>query len=218
MFDYGWISRADDGSIVWKMRYDETEHAGGAAKNRLYDGVIKLEPGEYIVHYQTDDSHSYEDWNAREPDNPEDWGIIIYPLKSGQKSALHLKKAKKSKKDIIAQLIRVGDDEHVRKQFDLKKTTRIHIYCIGEGDEDKMYDYGWIENVNEHRTVWKMRYRNTAPAGGASKNRLADTVITLPPGVYRAHFRSDDSHSYRHWNEKPPDDRENWGITIYKVQ
>jgi len=218
MFDYGWISRVDDGSIVWKMRFDETEHAGGAAKNRVYDGVITLQPGEYIVHYQTDDSHSYEEWNAREPDNPEDWGITIYPLKSGQNAVTRLKKIKTAKNNIVAQLIRVGDDEHVRKQFTLDKTTRLHIYCIGEGDEDEMYDYGWIENVNEHRTVWKMRYRNTVRAGGAAKNRLADTIITLPPGTYRVHFRSDDSHSYRHWNEQPPDDRQNWGITIYRIK
>jgi len=216
MFDYGWISNADNGKIVWKMRYKDTEHAGGADKNRLFDGVIELKAGRYIVHYQTDDSHSYEDWNMSPPDQPDKWGITIYPV--GKKTyAQPLRRIRPKKKNILARLIRVGDDEHVRKQFELSHTTRIRIYCIGEGDWDEMYDYGWIENMDTGKKVWKMRYKNTRPAGGAEKNRLVDTIITLKAGTYRVHYRSDDSHSYHHWNEAPPHDKENWGITVYQL-
>ena len=40
------------------MRYDDTEPAGGDAKNRLVDRVVHLEAGDYTVYFVTDDSHS----------------------------------------------------------------------------------------------------------------------------------------------------------------
>ena len=39
-------------------------HAGGAAKNRLVDRTIRLDKGDYVVHYVTDDSHSCDVCNA----------------------------------------------------------------------------------------------------------------------------------------------------------
>lgn len=215
MFDYGWITNAKNGETVWKMRYKETENAGGGSKNRLYDRVIELDAGEYVLYYQSDDSHSYDGWNVEGPDNPEMWGISIYAVGDAHAiQAIAVSKAKNEK--ILARLIRVGDDEHVRKQFTLKKRTRIRIYCIGEGDWDEMYDYGWIRD-EDNDLVWKMRYKETEHAGGAKKNRLVDTIITLDPGTYTVHFRSDDSHSYYDWNDDAPYDKRNWGITIFDV-
>ena len=216
MFDYAWITDLDNGQIVWKMRYSQTRDAGGASKNRLFDGVIKLNPGDYMVYYQTDDSHSYEDWNMDPPDEPEMWGVSIYPV-GNQTFAESVKIKNKSNDKILARLIHVGDDEHVRKQFDLSKRTRVRIYCIGEGDEDGMYDYGWIRNADSGDLVWEMRYRHTQPAGGAAKNRMIDTTITLEAGSYIVHYRSDDTHSFHDWNSTPPRDKENWGITIYNA-
>lgn len=217
MYDYGWITRADDGKVVWKMNYDETKHAGGSSKNRLYDGVLTLKPGTYIVHYQTDDSHSYEEWNARPPQQPEMWGISIYNL--GDKEAVQkLEKEKLKPKQVLAKLVQVGDDEFLRKDFFLEKSSTVRIYCLGEGEWDEMYDYGWIKNVETGQVVWKMRYKNTVPAGGSEKNRLVNTVLTLPAGHYRVYYRSDGSHSYRRWNAAPPYDEQNWGITVFLVE
>jgi len=135
-----------------------------------------------------------------------------------KQNVVAISKKRISKENILAKLIRVGDDEHLKKQFTLNRTTRVRIYAIGEGNFDEMYDYAWIENVNEHRTVWRMRYRETEHAGGARKNRIVDTIITLKPGTYRVHYQSDDSHSFRHWNARPPYDESNWGITLYKLK
>ncbi len=215
MFDYGWITNAENGETVWKMRYKDTENAGGGSKNRLFDGVIELNAGEYILYFQSDDSHSYDGWNVEGPDKPEMWGISIFAV--GSSDAVQAMDISKTKKEtILARLIRVGDDEHVRKQFTLDKKTRIRIYCIGEGDWDEMYDYGWIRDA-DNDLVWKMRYRETEHAGGAKKNRIVDTIITLDPGIYTVHFRSDDSHSYYGWNDDAPYDKRNWGITIFDV-
>ena len=77
MFDYGWIEDARTGKTVWEMKYRKTEHAGGAEKNRLFEGTITLPAGRYIVFYETDGTHAYDDWNDSPPDDPEGWGITV---------------------------------------------------------------------------------------------------------------------------------------------
>jgi hypothetical protein len=118
-------------------------------------------------------------------------------------------------KYILVQIVGVGDDEEHEKQFTLNRDTDVRIYALGEGDRDEMYDYAWIEDYNTSRTVWKMRYRDTRKAGGASKNRLFDGTIRLKRGTYVVYYVSDDSHAYGDWNQNPPRDRTSWGITIY---
>ena len=54
MFDYGWIVGPNH-RRVWEMRYDDTEAAGGDAKNRLVDRVLHLDAGDYTVYFVTDD-------------------------------------------------------------------------------------------------------------------------------------------------------------------
>ena len=80
MADYGWIEDAQ-GHRVWEMTYKSTQHAGGASKNRRFEGTIHLPPGQYIVGYETDDSHAFGDWNADPPDDPEGWGITVSRMK-----------------------------------------------------------------------------------------------------------------------------------------
>jgi hypothetical protein len=36
-----------------------------------------LPAGEYILRFESDDSHSYGDWNADPPDDPEAWGVTV---------------------------------------------------------------------------------------------------------------------------------------------
>jgi hypothetical protein len=80
MVDYGWIEDAATGRVVWEMTYDATEPAGGARKNRVYEGTVKLPAGSYVLHYRSDGSHSFDDWNDDEPDDPESWGITVFRL------------------------------------------------------------------------------------------------------------------------------------------
>jgi hypothetical protein len=77
MADYGWIEEAKTGRRVWEMTYRSTEHAGGASKNRRFDGTIRLSAGEYVLRYETDGSHAFGDWNADPPDDPEMWGVTV---------------------------------------------------------------------------------------------------------------------------------------------
>ena len=78
MSDYAWIEDTKTGRRVWEMTYRTTEHAGGATKNRKFDGVIKLPAGDYLVHFETDGSHAFGDWNAAAPFEPEAWGVTLF--------------------------------------------------------------------------------------------------------------------------------------------
>ncbi|HEX3144315.1 MAG TPA: serine hydrolase [Pyrinomonadaceae bacterium] len=76
MSDYGWIEN-EQGSRVWEMQEPKTSPAGGANKNRKVDTQITLPAGNYKLRYKSDDSHSFDRWNALPPDI-NFWGIAIY--------------------------------------------------------------------------------------------------------------------------------------------
>ena len=90
----------------------------------------------------------------------------------------------------------------------------MRIFAIGEGQGSEMFDYGWIEDDKGSR-VWEMKEPQTTHAGGAGKNRKVDVQINLPAGNYKLRYKTDDSHSFDHWNALPPDINF-WGITVYK--
>jgi len=79
-YDYGRIDRESTGETVWEMTWENTRHAGGEDRNRLFDGVIDLGAGRYVMHFMTDFSHAYGDFSDRGPDVPERWGITIEKL------------------------------------------------------------------------------------------------------------------------------------------
>ncbi len=218
MADYGSILDASTRSKVWTMDVDRTQHAGGASKNRYIDEIIRLPRGSYIVTYTTDDSHSYDDWNDDAPFDPEHYGITVMGAGNAFSGAIVSKYVEQRDKNIIAQIVRVGNDADKSEPFKLDRTTRVRIYAIGEGQNREMYDYGWIEDARTGNVVWEMTYSMTFYAGGGRKNRMVKTTIVLDKGEYRLRFKSDDSHSYGDWNVDPPEDQQYWGISLYKDQ
>lgn len=219
MVDYGWIEDYKTGRKVWAMTPDNSRHAGGAAKNRVFDGVVELPAGDYVVHYLSDDCHSYRDWNDAPPFNPKSWGITIASLdEKFSKKDFKLFEEEEKEGPYLVQMIRLGDDVKSKERFKLDKVTKIHIYAIGEGDRDEMYDYGWIENAKTKKVVWEMTYRKTDPAGGARKNRMFDDTIMLDEGEYIVYFVTDGSHSFKDWNAARPRDPSHWGITIREAK
>lgn len=213
--DYGWIADASTGETVWEMTDRNTVPAGGAEKNRMFDGPVSLDAGEYVAFYITDDSHSYEDWNAAAPFDPEGWGLRIYPGSLDEDDFRTLARDEVARETgILAQLVRVGDGERERERFTLDRETRVEIYALGEGTGGDMYDYGWIRNRDTRRVVWEMEYRDTSHAGGAHKNRMIRDTLTLDAGEYEVIYVTDGSHSFQDWNDRRPDDPLNWGITV----
>jgi len=217
MYDYGWIVDANSNKKVWEMKYFDTQNAGGAQKNRMVDKIVHLDKGSYLAYYVSDGSHNYGDWNAAQPYDPDHWGITIIGADDKFAASDIAPYDEESGKSVVARIVRVGDDERKRKSFTLAKDTEVRIYALGEGRDDEMYDYGWIEDAGTGKTVWEMTYQMTEPAGGAKKNRLYDGKIMLKSGEYIVHYRTDDSHSFEGWNDDPPADPYNWGITLFNA-
>ena len=220
MVDYAWIDDVNRNDKIWEMDYEETEHAGGASKNRKVDRSIKLRKGIYNLYYVTDDSHSYKDgFNSSSPSYPKKWGVTLYSIDNDKlKSKIKKLENDYRNRNVIVEITRVGDHEKIRREFKLDRSQKVRIFAMGEGDDDEMHDYGWIKNLETGRTVWKMRYEDTRHAGGARKNRAIDETITLDAGEYRVYYRSDGSHSFEDWNARAPRDRELWGVTVYSVE
>lgn len=216
--DYGWIINAKTRERVWEMRRSNTTHAGGAKKNRLADEFITLPKGDYIVFYQTDDSHAYNDWNDDKPYDAESYGITVMGAGESFSSKNVAKFEESENENVIVQLIRIRDDKHARQRFTLDKAMKVRVYSIGEGVSNDMADYAWIEDVKTGEVVWEMTYRTTTNAGGAKKNRLFDKLVFLEKGEYEVHYQTDGSHAFNDWNDDPPEDRTHWGVTIYKEQ
>jgi hypothetical protein len=218
MYDYGWIVNTKTREKVWMMDYDDTEQAGGASKNRVFDGIVKLEPGNYMVYYITDGSHAYHSWNMSAPLDKKKWGITVSVLDDNYKEGDIAAYEEEEDESILARVVRVRDHERKKSKFSLEQNSHIHVYAIGEGDDGEMYDYAWIENVNTGRVVWEMTFRKTERAGGARKNRLFDDRVFLEAGDYVVYYETDDSHSFNDWNDRPPRDPFNWGVTISKLE
>ena len=216
MADYGTILNARTREKVWTMDVDRTYHGGGDAKNRYVDEVVSLPRGEYVVNYVSDDSHSYDDWNADPPFDKEHYGITLMGSGDRWNPGVVAKFTEERDKGKIAQIRQVGDNADLSETFSLDKSTRVRIYAIGEGQNREMYDYGWIEDARTGRVIWEMTYGMTFHAGGARKNRMVNTTILLDRGEYRLRYKSDDSHSFGDWNSEPPEDQQYWGITLYR--
>ncbi|MCI0696520.1 hypothetical protein L0337_31530 [candidate division KSB1 bacterium] len=214
MADYGWIVDAKTQKKVWEMRYYDTEHAGGAHKNRMQDEIVQLAAGSYMAYFVTDDSHAHREWNSSPPYDPEHWGLTIVAAEANFSRSDVANYEPSADPSILASIVGVRDHANKRVSFTLKKDTEVRIYALGEGSGGDMYDYGWIENAETGRVVWEMGYRMTDHAGGASKNRMFNGTILLKAGNYNVYYESDDSHSFNSWNSSPPHDPMNWGITV----
>lgn len=214
--DHGWILDASTRQRVWEMTYRNTHHAGGADKNRVFDGQVRLDAGTYVLAYGTDDSHSYAYFNAMPPDDPLNWGITLLPGKDMDRGTFHVVDVP-GRGTPLLELTRLGDGEFREQPFRLERDGELLVYAVGEySDRDREFaDGAWIQKAGGDATVWEMTYRNTAHAGGASKNRVHDGYVKLPAGDYIAYAVTDDSHSYRDWNAGAPFDPQAWGLTLY---
>jgi hypothetical protein len=214
LVDYGWIVNAEDLDKVWEMTADNTGFAGGGAKNCLFDGIIDLPAGDYLVYYRTDGSHSYRDWNVAAPHDKAGWGISLYGVGDDfSESSFEIVDEFEPSGNILVNLTGLGDHEDISRRFTLDKDTKVRIMALGEGKDYRMYDYGWIED-EDGEVVWEMTYRRSKHGGGAKKNRRTVANLTLDKGRYTVYFVTDGSHSFRDFNASPPDDPERWGIVV----
>jgi len=217
-FDGGWIVDAASGDVVWEMTVRNTRGGGGAAKNRMFDGIVELPRGDYVLYYVTDGSHAWDDWNAATPFRPEDWGVTVRPVPGEQLAGLALleQDALLEAGGVLVRLVGIGDDERRGERFSVEAPTQLRVYALGEGESGTMFDYAYIVDSNG-RHVWEMEYSDTRHAGGASKNRVVDERLRIEPGDYEVVYVSDGSHSAAGWNAGPPRDPVSWGVTVRRL-
>jgi len=215
VFDYVWIYNTANRERVFEMDYRNAEFAGGADKNLSVRETIKLPAGSYKVSYVSDDSHNYNDWNALPPDDPEFWGVTIWPSTVAEKANVTEYVAPKTATPLV-DLTRVRDDEFVSKGITISSDIEVRVLCLGEeGSGDEMADYGWIMNADTRQKVWEMDSWRTDHAGGANKNRMVDQKVTLAAGNYIVYYATDGSHAYRDWNATRPHEDDLWGISLW---
>mgnify|MGYP000501253118 CR=1 FL=1 len=74
--DFGWLVRNEQ-DTVWMQKEDETLHAGGAPSNKYILTQVPLTAGNYTLHYQTNNSHTYGLWDKERPELSF-YGIVVY--------------------------------------------------------------------------------------------------------------------------------------------
>ncbi len=213
--DYGWIQEVRSRRRVWEMSADKAAFAGGARKNRRQVEFLLLDAGDYEAHFITDGSHSPADWNAAPPCDPGFYGLTLSLPRDGDLAAFSLIQPRAW--PLLAELVRVGNDQDRRQAFTLPTARQVRVLAIGEADGDDVADEVWIEDPSGKR-VWFLDPQHSLHAGGARKNRMSDELISLPQGSYTLRIRTDGSHAYGDWNSPAPWDAEHYGISVYAVK
>lgn len=231
-WDYGELF--EDGPArresVWKMSWDGSVHAGGSSKNRMETVFLVLEPGMYSLRYETDGSHSPDDWNADPPDYPERWGVTLFPMTDSLATgSVRLLEgvADENANDASSMPIAVVDPGDAivnwtglrggveeRHAFSLRESGQLHIVALGEMSFSRRYDYGWITRIDSGETAWDMTTDNTVHAGGSPHNRRFDGVVNFEAGDYMVHFITDGEHHFGDFDAGAPDRPMEWGISI----
>ncbi|HEX2897897.1 MAG TPA: hypothetical protein VHP63_07610, partial [candidate division Zixibacteria bacterium] len=216
--DFAWIINLDTREKIWECDKWNVEYAGGSEKNQLHDEVVKFDKGRYALYVATDDSHSFEEFNANPPYDPMNWGVTILPADNFDKASFASIEIP-GRGEALIDFTRARNDDFHEQSFKLNQETKVNVYAIGEmANSDREFaDYGYIVDALSGKTVWEMDNRNTTHAGGAEKNRMFDDIVTLPAGTYTAYYQTDGSHAYRNWNSTSPFDAESYGLAIYSA-
>jgi hypothetical protein len=237
-FSYAWILNSDSRELVWELSDAEMED-----RNRYkatHEDEIELEAGTYEVYYSTYPHFNFDDdfyyhWGARGffsgifnaifDDDDDKYGYFedlydeLYFNVNGTGTALSADDIKERQEALMDEAFiaftSLRDDEFEEQVFKITSPVELNVYALGEARRDGDYDFGAIINLKTRERVWSLTYRHSDNAGGARKNRVAREVIKLEPGVYKALYVTDDSHSYRRWNTGPPFDPSFWGMTIW---
>jgi signal transduction histidine kinase/ligand-binding sensor domain-containing protein len=119
----------------------------------------------------------------------------------------------------IGAIEKVTDNQDLALPIEINKVGTYWVMSVGEVDAASgLADFGWLENEAKD-TVWLMStFANTFHAGGASKNRIEIKSITLQPGKYTIHYKTDDSHAFGKWNEPAPTQTSLYGIALLKLK
>jgi len=220
-----WILDTASRRVVWELSAATT--ARGRQGTRTFSGTVHLPAGRYEAFYasfppvtwaregETGTRQRFADWlNNTSFDQ---FRLTI----QGTGQALGGTEAERARRNLEAGTVIAlrgdGHDRNIQTGFILDRPTEIEVYSAGEAREDTEFDGGWIINADTRQPIWRLSWRDSAPAGGAVKNRMARLRKTLPAGRYAALYATDDSHDPSEWNAAPPRDPYAWGLFVRVV-
>lgn len=218
-----WILEVNTRRVVWELSASDTSR--GARGAREFKGSVRLPAGSYTAYYAafpdgeywTDENgktHSDRKWHWFGDEPVEEFKLIVrgngLPLAAQELDRLR----QAAGASAIVTLRGTTHEQFQQSGFTLSKPTQLDIYAEGEAREDGEFDFGWIINADTRAKVWAFSWRESEPAGGAAKNRIAKVSRVLPAGRYAAFYATDDSHDPSEWNTQPPHDPDAWGLTI----
>lgn len=125
---------------------------------------------------------------------------------------------KNSRGEWLESILKAGNSEDASKEFAIERPRDYLAVSVGEGLDNAIYDYGWIEN-SDGDTIWSAKnFSASSHLNGAFKNRITVDIIRLTPGQYKLRYVSDESHSYGNWNAFAPLDSSFWGVQILRIE
>ena len=241
VYDYGTVERVGaDGRTdrVWHMTDNGTTSAGGQDKNRRGEAAIAFQPGTYRLTYHTDGSYHCGSFGGGAPEPDDFWGIALLASDLSAMDAFEVSASTPIVEvpanpdapppppnpppptppaGALARLTGLGNDATVETTFELDAETRVCVVGVGELLPSERLDYGWIEDT-EGEVVWELTRSNSERAGGASKNRVGSAALTLVPGTYTAHFRTNGRHAAGAFEGGAPDAPEAWGLEVRRLR
>jgi hypothetical protein len=217
-----WILDARTRAVAWDLSKATTSARRDGLRD--FDGRVQLPAGTYEAYYA---SYSGTQRNslvglvsgqrrARYDDDGLSESFQLTIRGNGQKIApAELAGAREDfNRSVVVSVPGNRREQTARVGFSLDRPTEVEIYAVGEAQEESAFDYGWIINADTRERIWRFDDLHSEPAGGASKNRTARVVRTLPAGRYAAFYAMDDSHDPSEWNAAPPYDPAFWGVTV----
>jgi hypothetical protein len=217
-----WILDARTRAVVWDLSRAKTEARREGLRD--FDGRVQLPAGTYEAYFASFSGTQRPSLvglvsgqrRMRYDDDGLSESFQLTIRGNGQRiAAADLARARAEFNGSVVVSVPGGRREQTaRLGFSLERPTDVEIYAVGEAQEESAFDYGWIINADTRERIWRFDDIHSEPAGGASKNRTARVVRTLPAGRYAAFFAMDDSHDPSEWNAAPPYDPAFWGLTV----
>lgn len=238
-FSYGWILDADSRDVVWTMQDDCDDEDRISDVLVECNSSVRLSPGRYEVYYSVGSQRNYlrggykisvndlgdiidivgdiftDDEDRVDRFVEEDLDELMLELTVDGSVNIYTPSFERPRNAVVF-VSKPADNDYYHEGFTLTRETDLHLYAIGEFSEsyEVFVDGAWIVNAADRDQVWTMDKWNTDRAGGASKNRYFNDIITLPAGDYIAYYATDDSHDAGEWNSPPPGDPMNYGLLI----
>jgi signal transduction histidine kinase/ligand-binding sensor domain-containing protein len=117
----------------------------------------------------------------------------------------------------IASIQQVGNNQSLAREFEMRRPANVLIVAAGEGNLSELFDHGWVDLEGTRDPFWKMEAHQARYAGGAFKNRLQVSMMTMKAGKYKLRYQSNSKHAYKAWTGMPPDNPELWGIFVFPI-